>query len=279
MTLDRKGQTMHATVKMTAAPSDRAQLGTSTVMLGGLRSATDFDRSRTSSMRSLGGVDSAPSHAHAHSDSTPTPVSHELIALCNTAGSLQLHTPSQQLWELHVDHSLFALAGLDLTGDGNDEMVAVAWDGATFVVDQHKRVVFFPYREDICSFAGGLYAIAPGRSVPCFVYVSTAGTVEVFHSIHLPPLDSESLLDPRLGLVPTFNDTLHRIASHGLAATLHPGDPVPAPTDIPHASAAPLALAQLLYPSAADADALGLAPDAKLHSGKKPEDTKAGSVG
>ncbi|KAL7867571.1 hypothetical protein SRHO_G00089550 [Serrasalmus rhombeus] len=71
-----------------------------------------------------------------------------LFALCTLDGTLKLMDSSEQLlWSVQVDHQLFALQKLDVTGDRREEVVACAWDGQTYIIDHNRMVVRFQFDE------------------------------------------------------------------------------------------------------------------------------------
>ncbi|KAG7225570.1 hypothetical protein INR49_004976 [Caranx melampygus] len=74
--------------------------------------------------------------------------------LLNVASSLSvlwmlMDSSEQLLWSVQVDHQLFALQKLDVTGDGREEVVACAWDGQTYIIDHNRTVVRFQFDENI----------------------------------------------------------------------------------------------------------------------------------
>ncbi|XP_076016005.1 KICSTOR complex protein ITFG2 isoform X4 [Genypterus blacodes] len=79
-----------------------------------------------------------------------------LFALCTLDGTLKLMDSSEQLlWSVQVDHQLFALQKLDVTGDGREEVVACAWDGQTYIIDHNRTVVRFQFDENVNAFCAG----------------------------------------------------------------------------------------------------------------------------
>nr|CAD7193727.1 unnamed protein product [Timema douglasi] len=82
------------------------------------------------------------------------------------------------LMSMQVDHQLFALTKLDVTGDGTEEIVACSWDGQTYILDQEKRSVRFQLEESVCSFCSGYYALDPSKeAAPCFIYTTFSNKV------------------------------------------------------------------------------------------------------
>ena len=71
---------------------------------------------------------------------------------------------------MQVDHHISALCKLDVTGDGADEIVACAWDGQTYILDQQKNSVRFQFEDSVKAFCAGMYSIVPRKNSPCFLY-------------------------------------------------------------------------------------------------------------
>lgn len=71
---------------------------------------------------------------------------------------------------MQVDHHLFAICRLDVTGDGADEIIACAWDGQTYILDQNQNCVRFQFEEPVMAFCTGLYNAEQTTAVPCFIY-------------------------------------------------------------------------------------------------------------
>lgn len=72
-----------------------------------------------------------------------------------------------------VDHQIFALTKLDVTGNGSDDIVACSWDGLTYILDQNKNSVRFHLDESVQAFECGYYSLSSDSPpVTCFVYVT-----------------------------------------------------------------------------------------------------------
>lgn len=81
-----------------------------------------------------------------------------------------------------VDHQIFALTKLDVTGNGSDDIVVCSWDGQTYILDQEKNSVRFHLEQPVQAFNSGYYNLAPNEPpVTCFVYVTFKNTVRIFH--------------------------------------------------------------------------------------------------
>ncbi|XP_051885995.1 KICSTOR complex protein ITFG2 isoform X1 [Pristis pectinata] len=118
-----------------------------------------------------------------------------LFALCTLDGTLKLMDGSDKLlWSVQVDHQLFALEKLDVTGDGREEVVACAWDGQTYIIDQNRSVVRFQFDENVSAFCAGMYACKDGRNSPCLVYVSFNHKIYVYWKVELERMESTNIL-------------------------------------------------------------------------------------
>uniref|UniRef100_A0AAR2K8D8 Integrin alpha FG-GAP repeat containing 2 n=1 Tax=Pygocentrus nattereri TaxID=42514 RepID=A0AAR2K8D8_PYGNA len=117
-----------------------------------------------------------------------------LFALCTLDGTLKLMDSSEQLlWSVQVDHQLFALQKLDVTGDRREEVVACAWDGQTYIIDHNRMVVRFQFDENVNAFCAGQYACKEGRNSPCLVYVSFSHKIYVYWQVELERMEPTSL--------------------------------------------------------------------------------------
>lgn len=85
-----------------------------------------------------------------------------------------------------VDHQVFALTKLDVTQNGADDIVACAWDGQTYILDQNKNVVRFQLDEAVQAFESGYYTLnADDSPVTCLVYVTFKNRVLLYYDIPL----------------------------------------------------------------------------------------------
>ncbi|XP_018407899.1 PREDICTED: integrin-alpha FG-GAP repeat-containing protein 2 [Nanorana parkeri] len=118
-----------------------------------------------------------------------------LFALCTLDGTLKLMQGSDRLlWSVQVDHQLFALEKLDVTGNGQEEVVACAWDGQTYIIDHNRTVLRFQVEENVSAFCAGLYACRGGQNSPCLVYVGFNQKVYVYWSVMLERIESSNVL-------------------------------------------------------------------------------------
>ncbi|XP_015282023.1 PREDICTED: integrin-alpha FG-GAP repeat-containing protein 2 [Gekko japonicus] len=118
-----------------------------------------------------------------------------LFALCTLDGTLKLMERADKLlWSVQVDHQLFALEKLDVTGNGHEEVIACAWDGQTYIIDHSRTVARFQVDENVSAFCAGLYACKGGCNSPCLVYVSFNQKILIYWDVQLERMESTNLL-------------------------------------------------------------------------------------
>ncbi|XP_077994913.1 KICSTOR complex protein ITFG2-like [Glandiceps talaboti] len=118
----------------------------------------------------------------------------DLYALCTLDGTLMLVADDKIQWSHLVDHQLFALSKLDITGDGKEEVIACAWDGQTYIVDQKKQTVRFHFEQNVCGFCAGHYGVG-GYNSPSLVYATFNNQIYLYWNVKLAAIPSSSLLD------------------------------------------------------------------------------------
>eukprot|EP00058_Branchiostoma_floridae_P023000 XP_002608490.1 hypothetical protein BRAFLDRAFT_283174 [Branchiostoma floridae] len=118
-----------------------------------------------------------------------------LYAMCTLDGTLMLGQGEEIVWSLQVDHHLFSLTKLDVTMDGKDEIVACGWDGQTYIMDHLRNMVRFQFDQPVNAFCAGLYAVTPGKNVPCLVYATFHNNITLHFNTTLPCLLPTTLTD------------------------------------------------------------------------------------
>lgn len=114
------------------------------------------------------------------------------------------------LWSVQVDHQLFALEKLDVTGNGHEEVIACAWDGQTYIIDHNRTVARFQADENVSAFCAGLYACKGGSNSPCLVYVSFNQKIYIYWDVQLERMESTNLLKI-LDCNPEFGNLLQQL--------------------------------------------------------------------
>nr|XP_050040935.1 KICSTOR complex protein ITFG2-like isoform X2 [Dermacentor andersoni]XP_054930483.1 KICSTOR complex protein ITFG2-like isoform X2 [Dermacentor andersoni]XP_054930484.1 KICSTOR complex protein ITFG2-like isoform X2 [Dermacentor andersoni] len=119
-----------------------------------------------------------------------------LMALATLDGTLMLVDDGDNiLWSLQVDHQLFALTKMDVVGDGREEVIACAWDGQTYIVNEERQAVRFQFDEAVCTFTAGNLTLSPGEALPSLVYATFNNRIVVYYNITFTNMATQSLLD------------------------------------------------------------------------------------
>ncbi|KAG8432197.1 hypothetical protein GDO86_016731, partial [Hymenochirus boettgeri] len=99
-------------------------------------------------------------------------------------------------------HQLFALEKLDVTvrdfplpgGNGQEEVVACAWDGQTYIIDHKRMVLRFQVEENVSAFCAGHYACKGEQNRPCLVYVGFNQKIYIYWAVMLERIESSNLI-------------------------------------------------------------------------------------
>ncbi|KAL4225477.1 integrin alpha FG-GAP repeat-containing protein 2 [Mactra antiquata] len=119
-----------------------------------------------------------------------------LYALCTLDGTLVLVESGRRiLWSLQVDHQLFSLNKLDVTGNGKEEVVCCSWDGQTYIVNHGREAVRYQFGDNVAAFTAGYYAVNTVDNVPCFVYATFNNRIFIYYNISLPQVESTNLIE------------------------------------------------------------------------------------
>lgn len=111
-------------------------------------------------------------------------------------GNICLQTTNTMTWEKEIDHDLMAVQVCDLTGDGNEEIVAASWDGMVFVFNQKGDALRYKFDESIAAFQVGYYS--KNLSQPptlCFVGVTYNDEITIFENVHFDQIQRVKLSD------------------------------------------------------------------------------------
>nr|CAH7722893.1 unnamed protein product [Callosobruchus chinensis] len=111
-------------------------------------------------------------------------------ALATLDGTIMLVKDEVISWAIAVDHQIFALTKLDVTGNGADDIVVCSWDGQTYILDQEKNSVRFHLNEAVQAFESGLYSVSPDKpNVTCLVYVTFKNKIIMYYDIPIKDLN------------------------------------------------------------------------------------------
>lgn len=116
------------------------------------------------------------------------------LAIATLDGHLILVRNGKILWKRSFDHELFAVSCVDWTGDGNEEIVACAWDGNTFIVKHNNEGIEFSFHEPVSAFTSGMFGVEK-RQTPCLVYCTFNGTIYLYYDVSVPYMVPKTLLE------------------------------------------------------------------------------------
>lgn len=139
-------------------------------------------------------------------------------ALATLDGTMMLVHEGKIQWNLQVDHQLFAVCKLDVTEDGNDEVVACAWDGNTYIVCQNTDCVRFTFHEPVSAFTAGLYGLR-GKQVPCLVYATFNNHIYLYYDITMPHIVTKTITQV-LQKEPKYQQMLEKLGINANDTTL-----------------------------------------------------------
>ncbi|XP_037801154.1 KICSTOR complex protein ITFG2-like [Penaeus monodon] len=130
-------------------------------------------------------------------------------ALATLDGTLTLLNNGKIQWNLQVDHQLFAVCKLDVTGNGRDEVIACAWDGNTYIVCHNTDCVRYTFPEPVNAFVAGHYGLH-GKQVPCLVYATFNNRIYLYHDITLPHIVTRTIVEV-LKKEPKYHQLLEKL--------------------------------------------------------------------
>ncbi|XP_023015849.2 KICSTOR complex protein ITFG2 [Leptinotarsa decemlineata] len=110
-------------------------------------------------------------------------------ALATLDGTIILVKDEVILWAIAVDHQIFALTKMDVTGNGSDDIVVCCWDGQTYILDQEKNSLRFHLDEPVQAFASDYYGITTNvPDVTSLVYVTFKNSIVIYYDLPLREL-------------------------------------------------------------------------------------------
>lgn len=164
--------------------------------------------------------------------------SSSLIVISTLDGTLMLVNKDEVLWSIQVDHQLFALDKLeilatstpssantvdlsklqitdgDVSPTANDQieqyLIACAWDGKTYIVDEDRNYLRFKFSEAVSSFAAGNYYF-DDRHHASLIYATFNNQIILYHDVELSNIKPRYLLDEIMNN-PEYSELLTDIA-------------------------------------------------------------------
>ncbi|XP_033123033.1 KICSTOR complex protein ITFG2-like [Anneissia japonica] len=136
------------------------------------------------------------------------------FVLSSLDGNLMMIQEDKMVWSYKLDHQLFSLTTLDITGDGKDEVLCCAWNGLTYIADQDNNIANFRFEGNVSAFCAGKYTI-DGQTNPCLVYATFDSKIYVYYNVKLPRINTINLFD----LLESDDDYLEALRRRGIDAT------------------------------------------------------------
>ena len=82
-------------------------------------------------------------------------------------------------------HQWLAMSKVDVTRNGDEEVILCASNGVTYVIDKLRDIVSFEFSENVAAFCAGNYATDTNASTPCFCYVTFSGRIFLYYDVHI----------------------------------------------------------------------------------------------
>ncbi|GAB6027567.1 hypothetical protein CHUAL_001809 [Chamberlinius hualienensis] len=117
-----------------------------------------------------------------------------LYAVATLDGTIMLYDGKQLMWSLQVNHQLFAITKLDVTGNGHEEVISCSWDGVTYIVNHDQEALRFQFEETVNTFTAGHYSVLQGERVPCLVYTTFNNHIYLYYNIGITQIRTTSLI-------------------------------------------------------------------------------------
>jgi hypothetical protein len=117
-----------------------------------------------------------------------------IVAVCTLDGCIRFIKNEKKIWEHQVDHNLFSIAKLDVTNDGNDEIIVCSWDGWTYILDHSRNVVRYKFEDNVCAFCAGYFGFVTEHNKPCLIYSTFFNKIYIYYNITLPSISPSNLM-------------------------------------------------------------------------------------
>ena len=98
----------------------------------------------------------------------------------------QQHNPVKK----HSRNNWFAISKLDVTRDGDDEIVLCDLNGMTYIIDKQRNIVSYNFNENVAAFCAGFYGTGGsggrrGGATPCLCYVTLSGKIHLYYDVYI----------------------------------------------------------------------------------------------
>ncbi|XP_065652250.1 KICSTOR complex protein ITFG2 isoform X2 [Hydra vulgaris] len=110
-----------------------------------------------------------------------------VLAICTEDGYFAILDNSVQSNKHTVkrrsQHQWLTMSKLDVTRNGDEEVILCATSGVTYVIDKFRDIVCFEFSENVAAFCAGSYATDVNISKPCFCYVTLSGRIFLYYDV------------------------------------------------------------------------------------------------
>ena len=123
-----------------------------------------------------------------------------VIGLCTHDGNFVIldntyspkhHTQQHNQVKKHSRNNWFAISKLDVTRDGDDEIVLCDLNGMTYIIDKQRNIVSYNFNENVAAFCAGIYGTGGGSggkrggATPCLCYVTLSGKIHLYYDVYI----------------------------------------------------------------------------------------------
>lgn len=123
-----------------------------------------------------------------------TPQDPVLFLISYMDGSIKMQEESGKLlWEMQLDRQLFPIKSLDITQDGDQDVVISSWDGMTYIIDQSGNCIQTKFNDRIRAFTAGHYSPSSKQTYPCLVYLTFSDQMFIYYNIGIHLIQANSL--------------------------------------------------------------------------------------
>ena len=107
-----------------------------------------------------------------------------ILGLCTHSGAFMVldSYANSEVLKNRTEHRWFAMSKIDVTRDGDDEIVICSMDGMTNIIDKEHEILSFNFKDTVAAFCAGNYAFQ-GDNVPCLCYVTLNGRIHMYHRV------------------------------------------------------------------------------------------------
>lgn len=77
----------------------------------------------------------------------------------------------------------FTMLSVDLTNNGNEEVVLCSLSGMTYIIDKEHNILSYNFNENVSAFCAGNFGVSEQTSSPCLCYVTLTGKIFLYYNV------------------------------------------------------------------------------------------------